>query len=117
MRPAGIHHVNVTVRDLSEAMAFYVGTLGMRERDDRPDFPFGGAWLDVGGQQVHLVVGDPGEPRRDHFAVLVDDLDATIEELRERGLTVSNPVGVAASRQAFLRDPSGNLVELHQLGV
>lgn len=114
MRPVGIHHVNVTVGDHAEAMAFYVGVLGLEERADRPDFPFAGAWLDVGGQQVHLVVGAPHEPTRDHFAVLVEDLDATVAELRDRGVRVSDPVGVATSRQCFLRDPWGNLIELHQ---
>jgi len=48
MEPLGVHHVSVNVRDVDEAIAFYVGSLGMTVRADRPDFGFGGAWLDVG---------------------------------------------------------------------
>ncbi len=109
MRPAGIHHVNVTVGDREEAMRFYVGVLGLTERTDRPDFPFEGAWLDVGGQQVHLVVrapgGEPREPTGDHFAVLVEDLDAAVAELRAGGQRVSDPSGwrPAASRSCGTR--------------
>jgi hypothetical protein len=47
--------------------------------------------------------------------LLVDDLDGTVAELRERAVEVSDPKPVGSSRQAFLTDPSGNLVELHQL--
>ena len=52
-----------------------------------------------------------------HFAVLVDDLDATIAELRAQGLEVSDASPVAANRQAFVHDPSGNMVELHEAGT
>ncbi len=115
MELLGIHHVNVTVGDVAEARAFYVGKLSMTERTDRPDFPFDGAWLNVGGQQVHLVVGTPRTPDRDHFAVQVADLDAACEAVRAMGVDVSEPRGVGSARQSFLRDPWGNLIELQQV--
>ena len=114
MRPLAVHHVSINVADVEAARRFYVDQLGMTVRDDRPDFGFGGAWLDAGGQQLHLIEGAPPDGLGQHFAVLVADLDATIVELRGLGLDVSDASPVAANRQAFVHDPSGNLVELHE---
>ena len=114
MRPLALHHVSINVDDVDAARDFYTGVLGLSLRPDRPDFPFGGAWLDAGGQQVHLIEGEPPAGLGQHFALQVADLDAVVAELRERHVEVSDPRPVGPSRQAFVADPSGNLVELHQ---
>ena len=114
MRPLAVHHVSINVDDVDAAISFYTDVLGLGKRADRPDFAFGGAWLDAGGQQVHLIEGTPPSAVGQHFALLVDDLDGTVAELRGRDVEVSDPRPVGSSRQAFLTDPSGNLVELHQ---
>jgi glyoxylase I family protein len=114
VKPIGIHHVNVTVGDLAAARVFYVEQLGLVERTDRPVFRFDGAWLDVGAQQVHLVVGERGENTYDHFALQVTDIDAAVDELRTHGHEVSAPMATVTGRQAFLRDPWGNFIELQQ---
>jgi glyoxylase I family protein len=114
VKPLGVHHVSVNVSDVDAAVAFYVGVLGMAMRDDRPDFGFGGAWLDAGDQQVHLIEGPVPQGLGQHFALRVDDLHDVVAELRSAGHEVSDPSPVGQSRQAFLRDPSGNLVELHE---
>ena len=114
MRPVAVHHVSLNVDDVDAALRFYTDVLGLEARGDRPDFPFGGAWLDVGGQQVHLIEGKPPPGLGQHFALLVDDLDATVAELRGRGIEVSDPRPVGTSRQSFVSDPAGNLNELHQ---
>jgi catechol 2,3-dioxygenase-like lactoylglutathione lyase family enzyme len=117
VEPLGVHHVSINVHDVDAALAFYTDVLGFRVRTDRPDFGFGGAWLDVGGQQVHLIEGQVPDARGQHFAVRVDDLDTVVDELRGRGVSVSDPVPVGSSRQAFLDDPSGNAIELHEVGT
>lgn len=114
MRPLAVHHVSVNVDDVDSALTFYRDVLGLAPRTDRPDFGFGGAWLDAGGQQVHLIEGTPPGALGQHFALLVDDLDSTVAELRDRAVEVSDPQPVGSSRQAFVSDPSGNLIELHQ---
>jgi catechol 2,3-dioxygenase-like lactoylglutathione lyase family enzyme len=114
MRPLGIHHVSINVTDTAAALDFYVGVLGLGVRADRPDFSFAGAWLDIGGQQVHLLEVPMPDQKGQHFAVWVDDLDATVAEIRAKGVTVSNPKPVGPGRQAFVHDPSGNLVELNE---
>ena len=117
MRALGLHHVSINVNDVDEARRFYVDVLGARERSDRPDFGFGGAWLDVGDQQIHLIEAPVPDDQGQHLALLVDDLDDTITELRGDGIEVSDPSPVGTGRQAFTHDPSGNLVELHQTGI
>jgi glyoxylase I family protein len=114
MRPDGLHHVSINVSDVDAARDFYTRVLGLTERADRPDFGFGGAWLDAGGQQVHLIEADVPPPLGQHFALAVSDLDAVVAELRGKGLEVTDPVPVGPGRQAFVDDPCGNRVELQQ---
>ncbi len=114
MQVLGVHHVSLNVHDADEAVAFYTGVLGLTLRDDRPDFGIGGAWLDLGGQQVHLIETTVPEECGQHFAIRVADLDASVSELRGRGMEVGDPSPVGTGRQAFLHDPSGNLIELHE---
>jgi glyoxylase I family protein len=114
VKPVGIHHVSVNVDDVQTALRFYVDVLGFSVRGDRPDFGFGGAWLDVGSQQLHLIEAPPPDDRGQHLAVQVEDIDAAIAEVRARGVEVTDAVPVGSGRQAFLHDPAGNLVELQQ---
>jgi glyoxylase I family protein len=114
MRSLGVHHVSINVADVREALEFYTGVLGLAARNDRPDFGFGGAWLDIGEQQVHLIEADVPDDRGQHFAIRVLDIEAAVVELRDRGVDVSDPSLVGTGRQAFLQDPSGNRIELHE---
>ena len=114
MQPLGVHHVSINVPDVPAALDFYVGRLGFVERSDRPDFDFGGAWLDCGGQQLHLLEAGAPATLGQHFAVQVADLDAVVAELRAAGLDVGDPSPVGTGRQTFVNDPAGNTVELHQ---
>jgi glyoxylase I family protein len=116
MRPTAIHHVSVTVSDVAEAVDFYTTRLGLTVRTDRPATLGPGAWLDAGGQQLHLLHGTPPPAVGQHFAVLVDDLDEAIRELRAAGVAVSDPSPIGPARQAFLADPAGNGIELHEAG-
>jgi len=110
-----IHHVAINVTDVPRAIAFYTGTLGLTERSDRPDFGIAGAWLDLGPSQVHLVELPVTPKMGQHFAIAVDDLDGTVAELRDGGLSVDGPSVVGGRRQAFLADPDGNVIELQGL--
>ena len=60
---------------LFATIEFYTNVLGLTVRTDRPNFPFGGAWLDLGGQQVHLIEAEVPPARGQHFAIHVADLD------------------------------------------
>ena len=111
----GVHHVSINVTDTAESLAFYVGVLGLTEKP-RPDLGFPGAWLAAGDQEIHLLeVAGFEPPTGQHFALGVDDLDAAVAELAERGVEMSRTSEIAGvCRQAFFTDPTGNLVELNQ---
>ncbi len=54
---------------------------------------------------------EPGGWNR--FVVEVDDLDGTVERLREAGVVFRNePISGPGGRQVLVEDPSGNPVEL-----
>lgn len=116
MKLERIHHVSINVHDAEVSQRFYVDVLGLTERDDRPDFPFAGSWLQIGDEQVHLLeVPDFEPPAGQHFAVQVSDIDASIAELADNGVTCSEPAEInGICRQAFFKDPTGNLIELNQ---
>jgi catechol 2,3-dioxygenase-like lactoylglutathione lyase family enzyme len=114
VKPSGIHHVAICVRDAAEAVTFYTDVLGLTELP-RPDFGFGGHWLDAGGQQVHLMESEGSRSGSDHFAIRVDDLESAVADIRARGVAVNTVDHMrGAGHQAFLHDPSGNFIELNQ---
>jgi glyoxylase I family protein len=112
-----LHHVSVNVSDVSESIVFYTEVLGLVQRTDRPDFGFGGAWLNAGMQQVHLIEAQTPPDFGQHLALRVDDMGEAVTDLRRRGVTVTEPVVVAGGYQSFLHDPSGNTIELYQPGA
>lgn len=114
MNIKGLHHVSVNVDDVTAADAFYIDVLGLR-RIDRPDIGIGGTWLEApNGLQVHLVELPGGGSDSNHMAFAVDDIEAEIAALRARGLDVPDWTDIGTGKQVFLRDPSGNIVELNQ---
>lgn len=111
----GIHHVQLNVPDVETALDFY-RALGMSLRDDRPDIGVDGAWLDVAGQQLHLVKANAPADLGQHVALEVDDLDAVLDALRRRGIAVGEPraLGGGLPRQTSVHDPAGNRIELRE---
>ena len=101
--------------DVAAVSAFYgelVGTLPVAA------WP-GGALFEVGGSKVLVhersAALEDGPPNEDHFALAVDDLAASCDALRARGLVLLvEPRDYPWGRSAYLRDPDGRLVELSQ---
>ncbi len=113
-----ILHVSVVVADIEKALVFYCDVLALPLCDDRPDLGYPGAWLQVGGQQIHLlavenvdpVTGRPAHGGRDrHTALAVSGFNDLVQRLDAAGViyTLSR-----SGRQAlFCRDPDGNTLE------
>ena len=116
VKPLAVHHVSVNVSDAAVGIAFYTDVLGGKLRADRPDLGVAGAWIDLGATQVHLIETKVPPNFGQHFAILVEDLDSAVSELRDRGIDVGDPVAIGANRQTFVIDPSGNAIELHEQG-
>jgi catechol 2,3-dioxygenase-like lactoylglutathione lyase family enzyme len=58
---------------------------------------------------------DPWLARFNHFCLQIDGLDAYVAELESRGVTVTGrKTGNDRSRQAWVKDPDGNLIELQE---
>ena len=81
---------------------------------ERPDGAVApGSWLQIGDGQVHLL--ERNEVIPPHFAIEVDDLARTIAAIRECGVVVHQAEHIPGfGYQAFVADPSGNVIELNQ---
>jgi catechol 2,3-dioxygenase-like lactoylglutathione lyase family enzyme len=104
----GLQHVNIEVEDVEAARAFYAGTLGLREIPRGEGREREGAWFQLdGGAQLHVSL-QPGCAERNraskrHFCLSVEDLDAlrrTLPDIQDKGTRI------------FVRDPSGNRIEI-----
>jgi catechol 2,3-dioxygenase-like lactoylglutathione lyase family enzyme len=111
-------HAAVLVSDLDRARRFYEGVLGLQQKR-RHDFDFAGAWYDLGEAELHLMVtagnlpSASERPRRDnHVAFQIEDLEEARRALKQAGLEYRESSSGLPS--IFVRDPDGNLVELHQ---
>ena len=118
MKAKGFTHVSVHAHDLDESVRFYLELFGMEELP-APGFPFPVRWLRVGGLQLHLFESDAPAPQGHHFGLDVDDFEAVYRKAGEMGAWVGEgyfskvyelPDGAA---QLYLRDPSGNTVEVN----
>jgi catechol 2,3-dioxygenase-like lactoylglutathione lyase family enzyme len=117
----GLAHVCFTVSDLDRAIAFYRDGLGLKPAFDFTDENGEryGIYLHLGGRNfIELFQGDVDQPVEGqsfrHFCLEVDDIEATAQTLRERGIDVSEiKLGRDHSYQAWIRDPDGNRIELH----
>jgi catechol 2,3-dioxygenase-like lactoylglutathione lyase family enzyme len=114
----GINHVSIPTRDLDEAERFYTELVGA-ERVVSPNFGAPVRWLRIGDVQIHLLQDTGGGGGMGHFGITVDDLASVYE--RARALGALDPVVnghylwelPGRVVQLYLRDPSGNLVEVN----
>jgi methylmalonyl-CoA epimerase len=125
-----IDHVGVAVEDLDAAIALYQDSLGMplAHRETVEDQGVEAALLDVGEGHIELLrplgadtpvgkfVAKKGGGMH-HVAYAVDDIDATLAEIKEAGLDLIDTeprTGIRDSRVAFLhpRSTGGVLTEI-----
>jgi catechol 2,3-dioxygenase-like lactoylglutathione lyase family enzyme len=112
-----IHHVNVNVDDLDAAVAFYRDVLGL-PLDDTPDQGFRSQFFRIGAlQQIHMNEIADAHPFRGHFCLVVPDFTAVFGRAKAAGAIDLKPWGrvrrlPSGAMQMFVRDPSGNLIEI-----
>ena len=128
----GVHHVGVAVDDLDAAIALHEDAYGMAlaHREVVEEQGVEAVLLDVGESHVELlrplqpdtavgrVLASRG-PGLHHVAYRVADIEATLDDLRDRGLRLIDEtprVGIRDSRVAFVHPQSagGVLTEIVQ---
>jgi len=124
----GLGHVAFRVTDLERALDFYCAKLGFREafRLDREGDP--SPWIVylqiAPGHFIELFPGaknvspQPGsDAGYNHFCLLVDDIQATVRQLEQRGLPIvgAPTKGLDNNWQYWVTDPDGNRIELMEI--
>jgi lactoylglutathione lyase len=126
----GLAHIGIRIHDLERSMRFY-GLLGFTKTAG----PFGPEPVCIlehpSGVEVNLIVNSPhpDEPNVlmdvadkhagfTHIALLCPDILAAKDRLEAAGFPPrGDPVRFGPSAQGlFVRDPDGNVIELHQRG-
>jgi lactoylglutathione lyase len=122
-----IGHVAVRVADIDRSLAFYTGRLGFPEmlRLHRDDGSLWLVYLRITDEQYLEVFPDAAgwrAPPEDanglnHLCLTVDDIEAVVARLAERGVPLFRPLkrGADGNRQAWIEDPDGNRIELMEM--
>jgi lactoylglutathione lyase len=112
-----IHHVTLMVNDLDEACDFYEDLLGL-EPVNMVNLDFPAQFYKVGErQQLHISEWNDTQSFRGHVCFQVDAFMPVFEKAKARGVIETSAWGKVrmlpdGGMQMFLRDPSGNLVEV-----
>ena len=117
MKTTQLNHVALHVQDVAQSVAFYTDVM-LFEQLPRPNFSFPGAWFRLGEDQELHLIGNRDQQvnshsRGNHYALMVDDLDAWEAHLIAQGVAYeprrTRPDG---AYQVFLADPDGHHIEL-----
>ncbi len=106
------------VTDMARARAFYEGVLGLKTGMIWEDANHGWIEYDLGGHTLAINNGARAwKPSSDGPAIAleVEDFDATISELRKRGVRFTvEPLNTPVCRLAVILDPDGNSLAIHK---
>ena len=115
----------IPVKDLERAKDFYSNTLGLEIIKDDPYGPV----YECGGGTALMIYESAGAGTSEatYAGWQVEDLDAEMEDLREKGVEfeeydmpgLKTTAGVAESggmRSAWFKDPDGNILALAEMG-
>jgi len=117
----GVNHIGISTNHYDEALAFYKDTLGAKEAFTvrNPDGTVRLTYLQLSRDTfVELLPAGANQPTGvTHFGIETDDVDASVVNLRERGITVADPTaGVSKARVARIVDRDGVQVEIMEIG-
>ena len=127
-----LDHLAIVVADIEEALSFWRDALGLQvsEVAEVPQERSAIAFLPLANGEIELVQPTDDEsgvarylakrgPGMHHICLEVDDLDAMLQRLKDRGVQLINPEPVTKEngvRYAFIHPKSafGVLVELYE---
>ncbi|MCR3749704.1 VOC family protein [Lentzea californiensis] len=117
-----VHSTTVNVRDLDEALGFYVDVLGWQKRQDSTEA--GMRWLTVAppGAQTAFALSQADAPNVSFamgcgISLITDDIDGDVARLVAEGVTVKGEPETMpwGDRATWFSDPFGNEFFLVQL--
>ena len=119
----------VPVSDIEAAIRYYGDTLGLVLKERRSDLPENREAEFEAGDGTLLVYESVGAGQSRHTVAgfRVDDVDAAVRSLRERGVvfeeydlpdlkTVDGVASVGDVRAAWCKDPDGNILAVESVG-
>ena len=125
-----IDHIELLTTAPERAIAFYIGTLGFREREraripETPSGPLDLVYLELGGTTLEVMFYPEAKsipPRSAEqrlgwqcLALEVEDIDRALNTLEQKGVSAAwGPVKHPIYARAEIRDPDGNPIELRQ---
>jgi catechol 2,3-dioxygenase-like lactoylglutathione lyase family enzyme len=114
----GLDHVQIAAPPGAEAAAreFFGGLLGLEEVEKPAALrERGGAWFQLGAQQLHVgIEADFAPARKAHPALRVEpgDLDGLAARLAAAGVPITWDDALLPVRRFYAEDPWGNRLEL-----
>jgi lactoylglutathione lyase len=121
----GFSHVYLPVPDIDGAVEFYTRTLGFRLlRKWRTADGRESAYAELGGILLEIILaesttgaGGASARGQQRFGLVVDQLDATLADLKANGVEIATEPFEPRSfwgRQATIRDPFGFIIALRE---
>lgn len=116
-KASGVSHITYPTTDYDKSLDFLTNMMGgyLQQRGSTTYVGFGDTLLEL-GRREHIAV-DPERPIAYLFGLVVDDLDATINDLTSKGIEVTREIWQARTfygRQAVIRDPGGTQIALRE---
>lgn len=112
-----IKYATMIVKDMDESIKFYRDVMGF-EIDSQYDLgPAGEITLlkGEGETMVEIIKNPVDEPGLFSIGMDVEDIDATIKDLKSKGAKVTmEPIPITVGHLAFIEDPNGVRIALIQ---
>ena len=110
MKILGFDHFQFVVKDFDESVEFFKKLGFELEKTTKHHEGSAEFRISPGGAVLEIHASERYEsPGHDHYAILVEDLDSAVEELRSKGLEINDPqIATATGRRlANFRDNTG----------
>jgi methylmalonyl-CoA epimerase len=127
-----IDHIGILTNDLQQSVEFYTEVLGfsISAKIEMDDVGLSAIFVEKNGSKIELMgyrgaipkrsegieikLGGGSIPINDHITFTVDDIEATVTELKEKGVEFAlEPIQVEGGMKiASFKDPNGVLIEL-----
>jgi catechol 2,3-dioxygenase-like lactoylglutathione lyase family enzyme len=123
----GLGHVALKVKDIQRSLDFYSGKMGFKEmlRLNKDDGSLWLIYLRITDDQYLELFPDAPEDQApadgtngvNHYCLTVEGIESVVEAIVAAGIEIFRPLktGADGNRQAWVKDPDGNRIELMEM--